>query len=510
MDVGIVVGALAIVEPGLPGGGGLFDVPLDLQAAAASTSVSRVFFMARSLSRWSDNPLQSPPPVRAFVRLVRASFLLGRIFTSYLLQLALQKLFGRKREWIKNRWKRVHGRNAKRLYKGIVRLRGVYIKLGQVLSIMGTFLPRAYPKELESLQDQVPPHKFTEIEKAFRQAIGKSPSEVFARFDEKPLAAASLGQVHRGQLKSGDEVAVKVLYPNIATVIRVDLRVMRWGMKIYRLFVPVKTLERVIDQLRDLLDRETNYIHEGKCCERMTENFAGDADILFPKIYWELSNEKVLTMSFMPGTKISKREQLEAKGIDPYAVATKLIEAFYKQLFLDGFFHADPHPGNFLVQDGPKIVMLDFGAASETLPNLIDGMLDVLRGTFARDDALVIKGIETMGFVSADGDRELMHRTIRTYFQKLLDLNLSDFGRIDPETAAKLADPGMKADELRQLMKSVVYPEGWFFVERAVVIMFGLCAQLAPKMNTIQVGFPYVMKMLAAKSAAAAQPAPSR
>jgi len=445
--------------------------------------------------------------VWALVRLVRASILFGRILLTYLVQLGLERVLGRRR--LRERWKRLHRANARRLYRGMVRLRGVYIKLGQILSIMGTFLPRAYSEELEGLQDQVPPHPFHEVEKTFRDSLGARPRELFAKFEDVPLAAASLGQVHRATLKSGEEAAVKILYPNVRTIIQVDLKVMGWAVKVYKWFVPMRQLERVVAQLRDLLARETDYVHEARCMERMAKNFAGDGDLLFPRVFPELSTAKVLTMTFMPGIKISRREELEAAGIDPYAVARKLVEAFYKQLFLDGFFHADPHPGNFLVQKGeagPRIVVLDFGAATECRPNLIDGMLDILRGLMTRDDSLVVKGIETMGFVAAGGDRALLDRTIRSYFQKLLSLDIQDFGRIKPDVAAKLADPGVKRDELRELMKAVEYPEGWFFVERAVVILFGLSAQLAPRLNTVQVGFPYIMRLLAEKALA---PAPS-
>lgn len=445
----------------------------------------------------------------AFLRLARATVLFGTIFLSYLLQLGLERLFGRAR--LRARWQRLHRKNARRLYRGMVRMRGVYIKLGQVLSIMGTFLPRAYAEELERLQDQVPPRSWREIERALRTSLGKAPREVFARIEERPIAAASLGQVHRATLRGGEDVAVKVLYPNIATIIRVDLRVFGWAMKVYGWFVPMSGLERVAEQLRDLLDRETNLRHEARCLERMATNFADDPDVLFPRVFHELSTERVLVMTFMEGIKISRREELEAAGIDPYAVARKLVETFYKQLFLDRFFHADPHPGNFLVQKGPRgprIVVLDFGAATEARDELITGMLDILRGLFARDDALVLRGIETMGFVAKGGDRALLERTVRGYFQKLLSLDIQDFGRIDPDVAARLADPGLRREELRELMKSVEYPEGWFYVERAIVILFGLSAQLAPKLNTIQVGFPYIMRVLAER-AATPQPSPA-
>ncbi len=440
----------------------------------------------------------------ALFRLARATFLFGRIFLSYITQLWLSRLRGP--EAVRERWKRVHAINAKRLYHGMVTLRGVFIKLGQILSVMGTFLPRVYALELEKLQDQVPPQPIDVIEGAITESLGQPTAKLYASFDRKALAAASLGQVHRATLHSGEQVAVKILYPNVATIIKIDLVVMGWAIRVLKHWFPGQILDKVREQLRDLLGRETDYRHEARCMARMASNFAGHPDVLFPRTYPELSSERVLTMTFMEGVKISRKQELEALGLDPYAVAKVLVEAFYKQVFVDGFFHADPHPGNFLVQrgdKGPKVVVLDFGAATPCPKHLIDGMIDVLKGLFGRDDKLVVKGIHTMGFVAADGNVELLERTVRIYFQKLLALDIQDFGRIKPEVAASLADPGLERDELRDLMKSVAYPDGWFYVERAVVILFGLSAQLAPKMNTVQVGFPYIMRVMAARQAEA-------
>lgn len=441
-------------------------------------------------------------PMSAFIRLLRASLVFGRILASYLWQMGLERLFGRKR--LAERWVRVHRKNARRLYRGFVRLRGVYIKLGQILSIMGTFLPKAYVEELEGLQDEVPPRSFAAIAKGIESSLHRQPSELFASFETRALAAASLGQVHKAVTHSGDVVAVKVLYPNVSTIIRVDLRVLGWALRVYRWFVPIRQIERVHQQLEDMLRRETDLEHEARCLVRMAGNFSDDEDILFPEVYPELSSDRVLTMTFMEGVKISRRKEIEAMGIDPDAVATKLVQAFYKQLFLDRFFHADPHPGNFFVKVGaegqPQIVILDFGAASEVSTEMVGGMFDVLAGMMTHNDDQVVAGIEKMGFVAQDGDRALLERTTRAYFEKLLNLDIKDFSKLSPKLAHDLADTGLKRNDLRELMRSVEYPHGWFFVERAVVILFGLSAQLAPTVNTVHVGFPYVAQFMATAS----------
>ena len=435
----------------------------------------------------------------AAIRLLRASRVFGTIFLSYFWALTWSRLWPSRCD-TRERWSKLHKRNARRMYKGFVRLRGVYIKLGQILSVMGTFLPRAYVEAMEGLQDDVPGQSYDKVEASFKKAFGKLPTEAFATFSREPIAAASLGQVHEATDADGTKLAVKILYANVATIIKVDLRVLGWALKLYKSFAPIQQIERVHEQLADMLSRETDLANEAKCCERMAKNFAGDPDVLFPKVRHEWTARTVLTMSFMDGVKISKKDALAELGLDPYAVATKLTQIFYKQLFADKFFHADPHPGNWFVQRGPdgqvRIVVLDLGAASEVTDNLADGMLDILQGLMTRNDDLVVRGIETMGFVAENGDRELLERTVRKYFEKLLNLNITDFGKIDPKMAQQLADVEVRRDELRELMSAIAYPEGWFYVERAVVIMFGLSAQLAPKLNTIHVGFPYIMKFL--------------
>ncbi|MFN9811895.1 MAG: ABC1 kinase family protein [Deltaproteobacteria bacterium] len=461
--------------------------------------------------------------MKLLVRLVRALWVFGLIFVSYLAQYFLTLVVerwekdpstGRETQelpaWVVRRRSRLDERNAERLLRGMLELRGVYIKLGQVLSIMGGFLPRAYTKKLEQLQDAVPPQPYAAIERAFFESFGKLPSECFERFEQAPLAAASLAQVHVAWLapKEGalepTKVAVKVLYPGIRDVIAVDVQVIRLALYVYEWFVPVRGLERVYESLLDLLRRETEYMHEARCMERMQKNFARERDMLFPEVVWDMTSSDVLTMTFMEGTKINKLEEIKARNIEPRSVAIRFVESFYKQIFIDRFFHADPHPGNFLVQPGrnprrPKIVVLDFGAISEVEQPMVEGMIEVIGGLLDEDSSRLLDGFFRMGFASKEANRDLLEKTVQSYFAKLLRIKDRTPGalmRANQRELEALVDPEVARDELRELMKSVEYPAGWFYIERAVIMAFWLCAQIDPELDTMQVGYPYILPLI--------------
>jgi predicted unusual protein kinase regulating ubiquinone biosynthesis (AarF/ABC1/UbiB family) len=457
-----------------------------------------------------------------FLRLVRAQLAFGIIFASYMVQLGLVKVFRRWREdpatgheepvlppWLTRRQARLDEKNSKRMLAGILRQRGVYIKLGQVLSIMGGFLPPPYIERLETLQDAVPPHSFDEIEQAFVESLGAPPAAFFRSIDREPLAAASLGQVHVAYMDDGRKVAVKVLYPGIRDVVRIDMRVIKLMVRVYKWFVPVQNIEAVHGSLLDLLRRETDYLHEAECMRRMSANFADDDHILFPEVIDGVTTRDVLTMSFMEGIKITHLDKIREHGVDLDKLAERLVKSFYKQVFVDRFFHADPHPGNFLVQpvegsDDAKLVVLDFGAISEVSDKTVFGMVDVLRGFLEQNDALALQGIEAIGFVAEGGDRTLLEQTVKTYFQKLLKLEARTPAALMKANARELealADPEVDRSEIRSLMRSVHYPDGWFYVERAAVMMFWLAGQIAPDLDQVQVGFPYVLPLLSQRLA---------
>jgi ubiquinone biosynthesis protein len=458
------------------------------------------------------------------LRLLHALWIFGLIFMSYMVQLGLAwvlrgwvrdpetgaKLRPRHPEWVKRRREAVDLRNARRLLRGMLELRGVYIKLGQVLSIMGGFLPRVYGRELESLQDQVPPRSFEELEATFLESLGRSPAECYRDIDREPLAAASLGQVHVAHLHDGTKVAVKVLYPGIRDIIRTDMRVVRLALRVYGWFVPVQNLETVHASLVDLLRRETDYLHEAACMERMARNFEAEDDVLFPAVVHELTTREVLTMTFMEGIKITHFDALEEAGVDRTALATRLVHAGYKMIFVDHLFHADPHPGNFLVQPSgdpqrPHIVVLDFGAVCEVEPQMVEGMVDVLQGFFEGRDELVVAAMHRIGFVAEGGDTALLEKTIKMYFQKLLKvkdkMTAGSLMKARREDLEQLVDPEVEFQQLRSLMRSFKYPDGWFYVERGAVLLFWLVGQIDPDLDTVQVGFPYVLPLLAQRTA---------
>jgi ubiquinone biosynthesis protein len=441
------------------------------------------------------------------LRLVRALWLFATIFASYMLHFALVRVLRRRGRripaWLEARRRRVDVANARRLLRGMLRLRGVFIKLGQVLSILGGFLPRAFTRELESLQDHVPPHPFRDVERTFLASFGRRPDECFARIEREPIAAASLGQVHAAVLVDGRKVAVKVLYPRIREVIKVDMRALALVVRVLSRWLPIQHLETVHRSLVDLLRRETDYVHEAACMERMAANFAGEPDILFPEVVHEWTTRDILTMSFMEGVKITRLEELDRLGIDRRRLATRLVQSFYKQLFVDRFFHADPHPGNFLVQKGPdgepRIVVLDFGAISEVEDALVDGALEVLQGIMTGDGAMALRGFRRMGFVAPGGNEALLEQTVLTYFRKLLKIKDHSAGalmRADRRDLEQLASPEVQRDELRDLMRSIAYPQGWFYVERASVMAFWLVGQIDPDLDTMSVGVPYVLPLV--------------
>lgn len=443
------------------------------------------------------------------LRALRALQLFWTIIASYALVWVFSRYSSPRMR--RRRFERAHRKNAERLATGFMELRGVFIKTGQVLSVTGTFLPTAYGEALARLQDKVPPRPFSEIAGRLEEAFGADALSRFRSFDETPVAAASLAQVHRATALDGRQLAVKVLYPDIERLVRIDLGVLRSLLPVVRLLLPVSRVERVLEQLSAMLARETDYAHERQNIERMSRIFAGRTDVVVPEVDAERTRAGVLSMSFEAGVKINDQSALASIGVESEAVARLLVGCYFTMLFQHRVFHADPHPGNFLVRAtpaGPQLVILDYGAVEEVTERLQQGMKRVVMGVMTRNDDEILGGLERMGFVAEGGDRELLARVGREYLAVLGSVKIQDFSKLDREQMEKLSGYDQMRGKLRQVMKSVEYPEGYFYVERTLALLFGLVGQLAPKHGLPGLVMPYAMQAFA-MSAAKPPAAPS-
>jgi ubiquinone biosynthesis protein len=428
------------------------------------------------------------------LRSIRASLLFWTIILSYGWEWVLARVLTP--ETANRRLQRAHVRNARRLADGFAKLRGVFIKMGQVLSVIGTFLPAAFGEALQALQDQVPPRPFAEIEGRLREAFGEQALSRFGSFEREPLAAASLAQVHRATTLEGRAIAVKVLYPGIETLIRRDLAVLRSLLPVIKVVIKVGRVERVFEELSAMLARETDYQHERANMARLRSIFASRDDVVVPDVIESLTAGGVLSMSYEAGSKINDLDAQAAQGIDSAAVARLLVECYFTMLLEQRVFHADPHPGNFLVRPGPKLVILDYGAVEELTPALSAGMKVVILGALTRNDDQILAGLEQMGFVAAGGDRELLKEVGREYLKVLGSVKIQDFSKLDRLTMEKLSGYEQIRGRLRAVMKSVEYPEGYFYVERTLALLFGLTAQLAPKVGLPGLVMPHASKLM--------------
>lgn len=442
-------------------------------------------------------------------RSIRAFLLIASVLSSYALQWALVKLtWGR---GFGERWGRVHLRNARRLADGFTALRGVFIKLGQVISVLGGFLPPVYREQLQRLQDQVPPRPFGEMQGRLLEAFGPEALARFGQLEQTALAAASLAQVHRAQLPDGRKVAVKLLYPGIERLILRDLFVLRLFLPIIRRVFPIVRFERVLNQLSAMLTRETDYENERRNMDRIRGIFEQREDVIVPLVVQELTRGGVLTMSFEEGLRISEllREEpgeLARQGIVREDVARLLTDCYFTMLFEHRVLHADPHPGNFLVRPGPRLVILDYGAVEDVTEPLARGLKTVILGALTRNTEQVLLGAEQMGFVAPGGDRELLREVGRSYLKTLATLQVSDFSSLDRGELHKLSGYEQVRGRLREVMRSVEYPDGYFYLERTLALLFGLVGLLEPVRGLPGVAAPLASRMMLRSLAARSNP----
>jgi ubiquinone biosynthesis protein len=477
--------------------------------AEHSASDSITTLAAERSNRYGNH--QGRPPRRSF-RALRAYATTLRVIFSYTWLRFCSRF--RSDDWLDDALHRAHLRNARRIEHRICELQGLFIKVGQLISIMTNFLPEEFRRELEGLQDAVPPRPYADIEKRLREELGAPPSELFASFEQKPIASASIGQVHIARLHTGEKVAVKIQYPDIEEIVESDLRTLHRIFHIVSWFVPYQGLEEVYRETRAIVLAELDYYVEADSGRRIAANFEGRQDVTFPRVIEERSTSRVLTTHFEEGCKITDLASLKAMNIDRSLLARQVVELYCQQIFTDGVYHADPHPGNLLVRqakhqaastasgEAAQIVFLDFGAVAEIPGHVRQGMVELVQGAITRDTTRLVNAMRQMGFVARGADERVFEQVIEYFHEKFQEnisldsLNLKDI-KFDPQKSLEsLADLRKMDISLRELSENFHIPKEIIVLERTMLLIMGLCTELDPTLNPMTVIRPYLERFV--------------
>ncbi len=403
-----------------------------------------------------------------------------------------------------------HLQNARRIERCIARLQGLFIKVGQLISIMTNFLPPEFRSELAGLQDRVPPRPYSDVEARVSEDFGGArPLDLFAEFASEPVAAASIGQVHRARLKSGEYVAVKVQYPDIDEIVALDLRLLHRIVKVISYFFPYRGLDGVYREIRGMILQELDFRAEAANLERIASHFVGRTDVKFPRVHPEFCSARILTTGWISGVKVSDRQRLQALGVDQAGLARLVVSAYCQQIFTDGVYHADPHPGNLLVERDNEgtvsIVFIDFGAIAEVSPKMRRGIIDLIQAGLTRNTPRLVQAMKDMGFISRGADPAIFDRVIDFLHQRFQEeIALDSFSlkdvKFDPKRALEnLADLRRMEVSIRDLADHFHVPKEWILLERTILLLMGLCTELDPTLNPMTVIRPYLEEFVLGK-----------
>jgi predicted unusual protein kinase regulating ubiquinone biosynthesis (AarF/ABC1/UbiB family) len=421
-----------------------------------------------------------------------------------------------------------------------VSMGGVLIKVGQFLSTRVDVLPVEITGELSELQDEVPPEIFENIREVAEAEFNLPLETKYYTFDEEPIAAASLGQAHHATLLSSmietqnhfssiespnheddshiisdsledDElidVVVKIQRKNIELLIATDLAALRTVGKWLQRYPPLKkrmNITALLEEFTRTLYEEIDYLAEGRNAEIFSGNFKNDPNILVPKVIWSHTSRRVLTLEDVRGIKINDYDEITASGINRDEVASRLLNTYLKQIFEDGFFHADPHPGNLFVSpcsdggDGQicdfpdwRLTFIDFGMVGRLPPRVFEGMRELLIAVGTRDAGGVVKASQKLGFLLPGADVKLLEKAEANLFDRFWGKNMMELTQIDPSEMLDFAK------EFRQLLFILPFqiPQDIIYLGRALGLLSGMCTGLNPGFNVWDHIVPYAKKLI--------------
>lgn len=384
------------------------------------------------------------------------------------------------------RYRQHHRWSAELAYETATILQGLLIKACQFLGTRADILPRAYIEVLSQLQDRVPSRPYAVIAAAVESELGRPLADVFAEFDEQPLASASLAQVHRARLHDGREVAVKVQYPEIERIVAIDLANFSLLVGLLARIERNFDLRMVIREVSKYVQLELDFENEARNSATIRANLAHRSDVIVPEIMRELSTRRLLVMDYVPGIKITDVEGLEAAGIDKQQVARVLSEVFCQQILVDGFFHADPHPGNLLVRPGPQLVLLDFGLAKDFPPGFAVSMAALTAAIIQEDRDAMVRAFADLGFKTKNDDPASL--------LALGDAFLGQAVRGGKAYADQELIDTFNEDlpEVLRLNPIVEAPSHLLLVVRVMGLLSGIGKQLRSEVNPLSVIMPFL------------------
>jgi predicted unusual protein kinase regulating ubiquinone biosynthesis (AarF/ABC1/UbiB family) len=388
------------------------------------------------------------------------------------------------------RWgtiKRNQFRRAARLREILTVLGPAYIKVGQALSTRPDLIPPLYMEELTKLQDQLPPFPNAVAFQFIEEELGDRPENVYAELSPDPIAAASLGQVYKGKLKSGETVAVKVQRPGLAQRITLDIYILRqlatWASKFERVR---SDLVGIMDEFGARIFEEMDYTQEGKNAEKFAQLYGHLPDIYVPRIYWQYTQRRVLTMEWITGTKLTRPDVLMRQGVDARHLIEVGVQCSLRQLLEHGFFHADPHPGNLLATPDGKLAYLDFGMMSEVKPYQRYGLIEAVVHLVNRDYEGLAQDYVKLDFLSPETDLTPIVPALANVF--------------DGALGASVAELNFKSmtDQLSEVMYEFPFrvPAYYALIIRSLVTLEGIAINVDPNFKVLSKAYPYVAKRL--------------
>jgi predicted unusual protein kinase regulating ubiquinone biosynthesis (AarF/ABC1/UbiB family) len=378
-------------------------------------------------------------------------------------------------------------RRAKWLVDRLINLGPTFIKIGQSLSTRADLIPLEYIEQLTQLQDRVPEFNSQEAIGVIETELGQTLDNLFESFTVSPLACASLGQVHRARLLSGEEVVIKVQRPNLEGLFNLDFELLHRLTRWLNIFPVVKkyNLEAIYQEFFELLFQEIDYIHEGKNADRFRENFKNYPQVKVPLVYWQYTTRKVLTLEYVPGIKVDDRETLLANGINVDGIIQLGICSYLKQLLQDGFFQSDPHPGNMAVSQEGELIFYDFGTMFELKSVAKDQMIETFFAILRKDTETVLKTLMYMGLIEPVRDLQPVRNIVQFLLDEFRDkpVDVRAFEQI--------------SDQVYLMFKQQPFrlPPQMTFIIKSVTTLDGIARSLDPQYNLLAASQPFVKSL---------------